>query len=186
MLRAEVRPPRTGAGPAGRRGAPPAAAMLEVRPDPRLRSHYPDHGQWVTAEHQKFLEGFNRRAAERHTGGGAPSWRAEAAEVLLPLAGNRVLTPDFTFFPGTPEGTMPPGGAPEPVHMEVLAHPDAERAARLLAAAQQAGHDNYLLACRGTPALRAALEGHPRLLLFRRALLPGPVLERLENRAGET
>ena len=160
-LSAEIRPPRKGlrAGP----GGPVRTDLLELRPDPRLRSHYPDQGQWVTDEHQKFVADFNRRAKG--------PWRAAAAEALLSLPGNRVLTPDFQFEAAS---------GSKIVYLEHLPHPAPERAAARLAQAAAAGRDDYLLACRGTPAVRERLAENPRAVLFRRALLPSLVLEALK------
>ena len=160
-LRAEIRPPRK--GPRRAVGEPLRPDLLELRPDPRLRSHYPDQGQWVTEEHQKFVADFNRRAKG--------PWRAAAAEALLSLPGNRVLTPDFQFEDAS---------GSKIVYLEHLPQPDAERAAARLAQAAAAGRNDYLLACRGTPAVRDRLAGNPRAVLFRRALLPSLVQEALK------
>ena len=167
VMRAEVRPARA----RGRSGSG-STYQLEMRPHPALRSHYPDHGQWVSEEATRFVEAFNRRAKGR--------WRAEAADALLPLAENRVLVPDFQFRPAAG------GGDGIIVYLELLPYPDPGRAALRLEQAAEGGHGAYLVACRGTPAVRARLGGAPGLIAFRRGLIPGPVLEVLEERFGGT
>jgi uncharacterized protein len=136
-------------------------ARLRLEPHPWLRSHYPDHGQWIAAEVERFVAAFNA---------GAGPWRAQPAEALLMLPGNRCLVPDVE---------LRREGAP-PVYLEQLATPDAAQvSARLeqLAAAQRA---DYLLACRATPSVRALGEP-PALVAYRRSLLPSLVRAALER-----
>jgi len=138
-------------------------ALLRLEPHPWLRSHYPDHGQWVSDEVRRFVERFNEADSP---------WRAAAAEALLPLPGNRSLVPDFEFHrPGAP-----------PAYLEHLAYPDAALVQARLEQIAAAGRTDYLLACRAVPAVKALGE-RPGLIAFRRTLLPSLVhsaLERLE------
>ncbi len=136
-------------------------ARLCVEPHPWLRSHYPDHGQWIPADVLRFVAAFNA---------GASPWRAAAAEALLALPDNRCLVPDFEF--------RRPGAAP--VYLEHLAYPDAAAVAARLEQIAAAGRRDYLLACRAVPSVKA-LGQPPGLLTFRRSLLPGPVREALQR-----
>jgi len=139
----------------GRKGG-----LLELAPHPLLRSHLPDQGQWVPEDARRFVAAFND---------GGP-WRAEPAEELLALPGNRFLIPDFRLTHG-PSGRR--------VYLEHLLYPSAERvAARAALIAQRPGAD-YLVACRGVPSLPAA----PWLVTYRRTLLPSGVRRALDGGA---
>jgi hypothetical protein len=145
-------------------------AQLRLQPHPWLRSHYPDHGQWVAREVERFVEAFNA---------GPPPWRAVAAEALLALPGNRSLVPDFELrrADGAPRAR---GG---PMYLEHLPTPDAPALALRLEQLAAAGRRDYLLVCRATPAVQA-LGPHPALLTYRRTLLPSLVREALREREG--
>jgi len=134
-------------------------ARLRVEPQPWLRSHYPDQGQWIPDEVLRFVETFNAHTSP---------WRAAPAEALLMLSGNRCLVPDFEFHR---EGA-------DPVYLEHLAWPDAAQVMARLEQLAAAGRADYLLACRGVPAVKA-LGAHPALVTFRRSLLPGLVRDAL-------
>lgn len=138
-------------------------ALLDLKPHPWLKSHYPDQGQWVPEELQRFLEGFR---------GLDSPWRVRQAEGLLALPGNRCLVPDLEFVH---QGT----GAR--LFLEFLPYPVPERAAQLLNLIAQRGRGDYLLATRRVPALEELAGGNRALFTFRRSLLPGPVLKALEE-----
>jgi predicted nuclease of restriction endonuclease-like RecB superfamily len=141
---------------------------LRLEPHPWLRSHYPDHGQWIPDDVRRFVAAFNADAEQAGT-----PWRAAAAEALLTLPGNRSLVPDFEF-----RRADAPGAAP--LYLERLPYPDAPQVTARLAQLAAAGRTDYLLACRAVPAVRALGE-RPALLAFRRSLLPGPVRAALER-----
>lgn len=142
-----------------RRHSGPLRLLLE--PHPHLQSHYPDHGQWVPEDVQRFVALFNR---------GADPWQAEAAVELLTLPGNRYLVPDFAF-------THLSSG--RKAYLEVLAYPQPERVVARLNLAAQAAPATYLIACRGVPAVKAAAGAHPNLVTYRRSLIAAPVREAL-------
>lgn len=138
------------------------SGMLRLSPHPRLKSHYPDQGQWMPEALVQFQDRFNSRQKE---------WKAEAAEVMLPLPGNQCLVPDLV---------LTPNGGGEVVYLEFLPYPIVERVAGRLDLIDCYGKGDYLLACRGVPAL-GRLVDHPALHTYRRTLLPDPLLKWLSE-----
>jgi predicted nuclease of restriction endonuclease-like RecB superfamily len=114
-----------------RRGT--GTSLLEVEPHEWLRSHYPDHGQWVPEEMLRFVAAFNERS---------PAWEVEPAGELVSLPGNRTLIPDYRFRHRTTGATA---------YLEYLPHPLPDRVAQRLDWIGAAGRQDYLLACRGVP-----------------------------------
>jgi predicted nuclease of restriction endonuclease-like RecB superfamily len=138
---------------------------LVVEPHPHLHSHYPDQGQWVPDSAKRFVEEFNRLGR---------AWRAEPADELLMLPGNRYLVPDFVLR--HPD-------RPQPVMLEHLLHPDPEFLPGRIALARLASGVQYVLACRATPALKQAVPDGQNLYLYRRNLTPSTFLDWLEGRS---
>ncbi len=143
-----------------------AAATLELAPHPHLRSHYPDHGQWVPEDARQFVAGFN--------GLGGP-WRAAPADEIITLPGNAYLIPDFVFRRPGSDG---------PFFLEYLRYPVAEQVRRRLELVEANGVSGYLVACRAVPALRELEQRAPGLFTFRRGLLPGQFRKFLDGLAG--
>ena len=139
-----------------RRG--PHTLELRLEPDARLRSHYPPRGQWVLPELKDFAGDFNALGC---------GWECRAADTFVTLPGNQYLAPDLRF--------TGPGGQER--LLELLPHPMAHRLELRLR--QSAAVPGYLLACRATPATTASVDStpgaSPRVLLFRRTLLPRQV-----------
>jgi hypothetical protein len=100
----------------GRRAQP---AALELEPHPWLKSPLPDQGAWVPEAVRAFVAAFNAQPG---------SWRAEAAERVVPLPGNAYLIPDFEFVAGDGRRVL----------LEHVLYPAPERIARLLERARQA------------------------------------------------
>ncbi len=178
-----------------RRGKPPA--QLELQPHPLLRSHYPDQGQWIPEELQKFLERFNSLGS---------SWRARHCAEVLTLPYNKWLIPDLEFerisasaggeagkegegsdgaeaMENSDAGAADSADIADParrVFLEYLPYPVRERAEQRLQLIRTDRPRDYLLACRGTPAIQPLAPAYPQLVCFRRTLLPKLILERLE------
>ncbi|HEX7928860.1 MAG TPA: DUF790 family protein [bacterium] len=131
-----------------------AADTLEVEPHPALRSHYPDHGQWVPDDVRTFVDAFNATPGP---------WLVEAADDVLLLPGNAFLVPDFRFR-HTPSGRT--------LLMEHVLHPTPERIAALLQRGAASG-ERYTVAMRQfkTPS------ADPSVFTYRRTLTPAPVRE---------
>ena len=138
---------------------------LIAEPHPFLRSHYPDHGQWVPDSARRLVDEINALGL---------SWRAEAADDVLMLAGNRYLVPDFVLR--HPE-------RPQPVLLEHLLHPDPETLPGRLELARAAPQARYLYACRGTPAVQEAVNGDPGVFLYKRNLTAAALVDWLEGKA---
>jgi hypothetical protein len=155
-LRAVVR-----VGPSGGPGRPESELLLE--PHPHLRSHYPDHGQWVPDEVLRFVAAFNL---------GEGPWRAAPAERVLTLPGNAYLVPDFEFTHG---------GSGRVVALEHVTHPAPARLQTILERVARHVPGAYLLAFRQA----VGLPDSPWALAYRRSLLPSQVRARLEEVAGE-
>ncbi len=139
-------------------------ARLELEPHPFLKSHYPDHGQWVAEEVRQFVERFN---------GLGGRWLAAPAEELVSLPGNHYLIPDFAF--------RSLGGGVE-FQLEYLQYPSQDQLAKRLRLIDECKLDNYLLACRDVPALRGLTGNEGRVLAYRRTLLPTQVSKFLTGR----
>jgi hypothetical protein len=118
-----------------------------------------------------FAAAFNADAAKHES-----LWRAEPAERVVRLPGNRYLIPDFEFAHA---------GTGRRVLMEHILYPTPERIVRVLelaglaAAAAQDGPpvSAYWITCRRS----AGLPDDPRLATYRRTLLASQVRERLET-----
>ncbi|MBI4083625.1 MAG: DUF790 family protein [Candidatus Lambdaproteobacteria bacterium] len=160
-MEAELRP-RPGQPRSGR------PVRLTLEPHPWLRSHYPDHGQWVPEEVRRFADAFRGAPA-------AADWRVEPAEELLPVPGNRFLIPDFRFVHHATGHTA---------FLEQLAYPSRERVEARGALIAAAGRRDYIVACRNLPALRALAPAPAWLLAYRRSLLPSQVCEALGRLEG--
>jgi len=135
---------------------------LLVEPDPYLRSHYPDRGQWVPQSARGFVEQVRALGS---------SWQAEPAEGVLMLADNRYLVPDFLFR--HPRRT-------QTVLVEHLLQPSPEILADRLALARAVESPRYLFACRGTPAMREAAAG-AAVFLYKRNLTAAAFVDWLEQ-----
>jgi predicted nuclease of restriction endonuclease-like RecB superfamily len=155
----------------GRRAQP---AELALEPHPWLVSPLPDHGAWVPDAVRDFVAAFNAQPGP---------WRARPAERVVALPGNAYLIPDFEFV--AEDGRR--------VLLEHVPHADPERIARLLrlaaqaaspAAASASGGDapfhGYWIACKRADRL----PDDPNLIAYRRALLAGPVRQKLEAEGG--
>jgi hypothetical protein len=135
-----------------------APETLEIEPHPELRSHYPDHGQWLPESVRSFVVAFNATPGP---------WRAEAEESVVMLPGNAFLVPDFRFVREC---------SGKPVVMEHILYPTAERVSTLLQRAEQVPDARFVFAARrfgGAPI-------SPRLFTYRHNLTPAAVREWLE------
>ena len=144
---------------------------------PRFRNQ--ERGQWVPEAVRDFSESFNRRKGP---------WRCEPAAELFLLPENRFLVPDFALK-DEERGRR--------VLLEHIQYPDPERLrirldlldsrpSRIQGTSEGLESEpEYLLACRGRPAL-LPLQSHPRLFTYRRSLTVTAVLEWLEHKAGRS
>jgi hypothetical protein len=136
-----------------------SADSLEVEPNAALRSHYPDHGQWVPEDVRGFVSAFNAKPGD---------WGAAPAEDVLLLPGNAFLVPDYRFTHASAGRT---------VTLEHVVHPTAERIAALLARREAAAPERYALATRHIPGLPASRW----LFTYRRTLTPAALRAWLET-----
>jgi predicted nuclease of restriction endonuclease-like RecB superfamily len=202
QLRAEVSP---GRGAHGGKYGDKRRGMLEIERHPWLRSHYADRGMWVPEQVVRFVESFNSATGKAVAGNAAAGstvagkdertpWQAAPAEDVLMLPGNRALVPDFVFrrhqTGATETGAVETGavefGATETgaetgatVYLEHLAYPVPAQVMARLERLKHAGRKDYLLACRGVPAIQALNVPCPPLIAYRRTLLPSTVREAL-------
>jgi hypothetical protein len=137
---------------------------LIAEPHPHLRSHYPDHGQWVPDSARRFADEVNALDSP---------WRCEAAEDVLMRPGNRYLVPDFVLR--RPD-------QPRPVLLEQLLQPDPDSLPGRLHLAEGVAEARYLFACRGTPALQEVVGDEPGVYLYKRNLTASAFLDWLEGK----
>ena len=137
------------------------AAELELSPQPLLKSHYPDRGQWVPEELRRFAAAFN---------GLGDAWRVEPTEEVLPLKDNAYLIPDFAFL----------RNGRRACYLEYLRYPVRAHLEGRLALIGKNRLADYVVACRGVPAVLPLAESSPWVFTFRRTLLPGQVMQFLE------
>ena len=156
-LRASIRLKGGRGGAAG-----PVTHELIVEPDPALRSHYVDSGQWLPDGVRHFVERFNAAST---------LWHAELADELIALPGNRYLVPDFRIAPADSRAAEPP------LLLEHLPYPSAAVVASKLALAVQVAGARYVIACKGLPSIGADLRASPHLFCYRRQLLAAQVNE---------
>lgn len=140
----------------------PAPVQLRLAPDPLLKSHYRDTGQWAPPDVERFLASWPERSH---------GWRAGAADALESVLDNRYLIPDFVF-------THSSGCR---IFLEYLPRPSHERVVERLALIGARGADDYLLACRRTPALKHLAETEPALVTFRKTFLPSSIIKHLRG-----
>jgi hypothetical protein len=137
---------------------------LIVEPHPHLQSHYPDHGQWVPDSARRFAAEVNALDSP---------WRAEAAEDVLMLAGNRYLVPDFV---------LRHADEPEPVLLEQVLIPVPETLPERLTLAKTVTGQRYVIACRATPAIQEAVRDEADVFLYKRNLTASAFVDWLEGR----
>lgn len=133
--------------------------VLEVEPHPALRSHYPDHGQWVPEDVRGFVSAFNATPG---------AWHAAPAEDVLLLPGNAFLVPDYQF---THSATG------RRVVLEHVVHSTGERIASLLERMRTVAAERYALAARHAPSLPHS----PWLFTYRRTLTPSALRSWLDT-----
>ncbi len=100
------------------------------------------------------------------------------------LPGNRALVPDFVFRRHQTGATETGAETGATVYLEHLAYPVPAQVMARLERLKHAGRKDYLLACRGVPAIQALNVPCPPLIAYRRTLLPSTVREALNGLAG--